>query len=137
MPKKLDVSTLSPSHRARVLKDRALKAAQYAREKEKILARNKAWREANLDVCAEYGKAWVEANQERKAATRRASYDRRRTEVLRRQAARYLSLNDACVKGLFCKHSGLQSKDVPAELVPIIRSSILIKRELKNQRQSI
>lgn len=137
MPKKLDVSTLAPAHRARVLKDRALKAAQYAREKEKILARGKAWREANPDIVAEHNRAWSEAHPERKAAAKRASYDRNRMEVLRRQAARYQSLNDACVKGLFCKHSGLQSKDVPTELVPVIRTSILIKRELKTQRQSV
>lgn len=109
----------------------------YQRKKAEILARQKAWRESNLEKERECGRRWREANPERKAASRRADYERHRDRRLENQARRWAELNDASVRGVVTqgmRAMGLTSKDVPDEVLPLFRTQILIKRELRKQK---
>ena len=112
---------------------RDAKKREYARRKDVILARAKAWRDANPEKSAACVKAWGEANPEKKAATTRRWYEKNREQILERARDAHATLIDSVVKSYFCDGSGLQSKDVPIELLPAIRLSILIKREIKGQ----
>lgn len=116
---------------ARLVRNREAKRQEYLRRKDVILARNKAWRDANPEKQKACMAAWREANPEKKAATRRASYERNKDAVIARQKERDAALCDATVRSRFCQNSGLQSKDVPDQLLPAIRTSMLIKREIK------
>lgn len=113
------------------------KKGYYQRKKAEILARQKAWRESNLDKERECGRRWREANPERKAASRRADYERHRDRRLENQARRWAELNDASVRGIVTqgmRAMGLTSKDVPDEVLPLFRTQMLIKRELRKQK---
>ena len=136
MAKKQDLSNVSPGYAARVLAARESKRREYLRKKEILLARTKAWRVANMDKEREIGRAWREANPEHKAQITRASYERNREEVIARQAERDRMLCDATVRARFARGSGLQSQDVPDEIIPLVRASLLINRELKQKRVS-
>ena len=118
-------------------KDRESKRLYYLKHKEKIIARNKQWRQENPDRVKKIGKLWRQANTEKKAASRRAWYEANREIVLARQAERYRQLADATLRSRFCANSDLQSRDVPDELLPIIRMSILIRRELRGVAREI
>jgi hypothetical protein len=133
MPRALDLSVLSPQRAALILARREQKRQEYLRRKEILNARSKAWRAANPEIDKAISREWAANNPARKSASRKASYERNRDEVLARQAQRQKELNDAAVKSAFCaKGDGLQSKDVPPELVPILRTKMLINRELRN-----
>lgn len=109
----------------------------YLRKKDEILARNKAWREANPEKERECSRRWKEANPERAAELRRADYERHRERRLANQAQRWRDLNDASVRSIVAHGYGavgLTSKDVPDEVLPIFRTQMLIKRELRKQK---
>lgn len=114
---------------------RDAKKREYARRKDVILARAKAWRDANPEKASAAAKAWRESNPEKKAASTRRNYEKHRERRLERARVAHANLIDSVVKSYFCDGSGLQSKDVPIELIPAIRLSILIKRELKGKRK--
>lgn len=137
MPKKLDLSTLSPERAKEVLRNREAKKREYQRRKEVLQARNKAWREANPDKEKACTDRWKKANPERAAQLRRENYERYREEKLTRQAQRYWDLTPAVVRAI-AAHSGgaigLTSKDIPDEVLPLFRTQMLIKRELKKQK---
>lgn len=118
-------------------KDRESKRLYYLKHKEKILAQNKLWRQENRDRAKKIGERWCQANAEKKAASRRAWYEANRETVLARQAERYRQLTDATLRSRFCVNSGLQSSDVPDELLPVIRTSILIRRALREAARSV
>lgn len=134
MPRRIDLSTVSPEHAARLLRQREEKRREYERRKDVLLARYRVWAANNPDKVRAVARAWRETNPERKAATRRASYDRNRDAVLARQRERDQNLCDATVKSRFCRGSGLQSKDVPSELVPALRSAMLVRRALRAEK---
>lgn len=116
-------------------KDRETKRLYYQRNKERILAYNRAWHRDNPEKRRETHRAWCEKNPERKAEITRAYYERNRDEVLARQRKRDADLSDSVVKSRFCCGTGLQSRDVPPELIPAIRTSMLIRRELKKAKK--
>lgn len=134
MPRRIDTSQLTEQELARVVKQRALARDRYWRNRERVLATNRAWRDANPERVRAIGREWKAANPERAAASRRASYERHRDAVLARQQSRDAALCDATVKSRFVSGTGLQSRDVPLELVPIIRTSMLIRRELRAKK---
>lgn len=131
MPRAIDLSTVAPERAARILKGRESKKREYAAKKEIMLARNKAWRDANPEKFAAKTKDWALRNPERKAANTRAYYDRNREAVLAKQAERYHSLNDATVRGRFSQDTPLHAWEIPQEMVPAIRQTMLIRRELR------
>ena len=56
--------------------------AYYARNRERRLAQNKAWREANPEKVKKSNRAWREKNRERTLARARAYYARNREKIL-------------------------------------------------------
>lgn len=137
MPKKIDLTTVSPERAAKLLAGREQKKRAYQRRREELLQRNKAWREANPAKANACVKTWQTENPERKAANTKAYYERNKAAVLARSAVRNAELADSVVKGLYCARTPLQSKDVPDELVPLIRNSILVKRAIKEQKREL
>lgn len=137
MPKALDLSSVPPERARQILARREAKKREYARRKETLLARHKAWREANPDKCQEQARRWRETNPERAAELRRENYERYREEKLARAAKRWQDLSPAVVRSIVAHGYGavgLTSKDVPDEVLPIFRAQMLIKRELRKQR---
>jgi len=61
---------------------------RYERDREEILARNRAWSEANPDQHADLIRGWAQRNPQRIAAASRRYYQRHREEVLARKHAR-------------------------------------------------
>lgn len=109
----------------------------YLRKKDEILARGKAWREANPEKDRECTRRWQEANPERAAELRRENYERYREEKLARAAKRWQDLTPAVVRSIVAHGYGavgLTSRDVPDEVLPIFRTQMLIKRELRKQK---
>ena len=137
MPKKIDLSTVAPERAAFLLRCREAKKREYARRKEELLQRNKAWREENMDRAKELEKAWRDANPDRKAKNTRAYYERNREAVMARQREREAELAGSVVKSRYCAGTPLQSKDIPDALVPLIRNSILVKRAIKEQKREL
>jgi len=115
-------------------KDRETKKLYYLKNKARILEAARLWREKNPARARESNRVWREKNAGQKAASRRAWYETNRDVVLARQAERYRNLSDAVVRSMFCAGSGLQSRDVPNELLPAIRTTVLINRVLRKQR---
>lgn len=64
---------------------RATMNAYYARNRERRLRQNKAWREKNPEKVKKSNRAWREKNQERIKARDRAYYARNREKILARQ----------------------------------------------------
>lgn len=64
---------------------REVMQAYYARNRERRLAQNKAWREANPEKVKKSNQAWREKNRERILARDRAYYARNREKILERQ----------------------------------------------------
>lgn len=137
MPRALDLSTLPPERARQILARREAKKREYARRKEVLLARHKAWREANPEKERECTRRWREANPERAAELRRENYERYREEKLARAAKRYDELAPAVVRS-YAAHAygvdGLTNKDIPDEVLPFFRVQMLIKREIKRQK---
>ena len=115
-------------------KEREAKRLYYIKNKERMLTYAKQWREDHPDRVRDLNRQWREANPDRKAESRRAYYERNRDTVLSRASERWQQLTDSCVRSTFATVAGLQAKDIPAELVPAIRLSILIRRELRSQK---
>lgn len=136
MPRAIDLSTVTPQRAHELLKARESKRREYLRKKEIVLRRSKEWREQNKERCAELHKQWREQNRQRKSDTTHASYLRNREKCLARSTKANTELKDSVVKSIFCYGTGLQSKDVPSDLVPAIRLSIQIKREIKQLRSA-
>lgn len=137
MPRAIDLSTVTPERAAEILRKREAKKREYERKKDVILARTRAWREANPEKCREQCREWREANRERSRANKRADYERHRERRLANQAQRYLDLNDATVRGIVAHGSGtigLTARDVPDEVLPLFRTQLLINRELRKQK---
>ena len=137
MPRALDLSALPPERARRILARREAKKREYARRKEVLLARAKAWREANPEKERECTRRWREANPERSAELRRENYERYREEKLARAAQRYQDLTPAVVRAEVTRgmhDMGLTAKDVPDEVLTIFRTQMLIKRELRKQK---
>lgn len=115
-------------------RESAQKKEYYLRNKERILSANKAWREANIEKAAETGRKWREANAERVAKNKKSYFERNKDAILYREKERRANLSDGMVKERFCDSkagAGLSRKDIPAEMIPLIRASMLITRELK------
>lgn len=64
---------------------REVMQAYYARNRERRLAQNKAWREKNREKVKKSNRAWREKNRERTLARDRAYYARNREKILARQ----------------------------------------------------
>ena len=64
---------------------RATMNAYYARNRERRLAQNKAWRNKNPEKVKKSNRAWREKNQDRIKARDRAYYARNRERILERQ----------------------------------------------------
>lgn len=64
---------------------REVMRAYYARNRERRLAQNKAWREANPEKVKKSNQVWREKNRERTLARDRAYYARNREKILERQ----------------------------------------------------
>ena len=137
MAKKIDLATVTPEKAARLLQQREQKRRAYQLRKQELLARNAAWREANPEKTRAYSAKWRAANPERAAAAKRDWYEKNRDLQLRRAAERNKNLVDSVVKGRYCGKTPLQSKDIPDELVPLIRTSILVKKAIKEQRHEL
>lgn len=137
MPRAEDLSDKPPKYVALVLAKREAKKREYQRKREIIIARNNAWRLANPEKYAASAREWKLSNPERKAANTRASYERNREDVLRRQRERDRALCDATVRSAIARRTeGLCSQDIPDELVGPMRYSLLIRRELRAIRKA-
>ncbi|WP_315127346.1 hypothetical protein [Comamonas antarctica] len=137
MPKAIDLATVSPERAASLAAKREQKRRMYLRRKEEMLARNRAWREANPVKSRASAGAWGAANPERKAANTRAYYERNREAVLARQSRRNQDLADSVVRSRFAhdiKDLGLTCADVPDAVLPAYRATLQIGRELRRQR---
>lgn len=64
---------------------REVMQAYYARNRERRLAQNKAWREKNREKVKKSNQAWREKNRDRINARDRAYYARNREKILERQ----------------------------------------------------
>lgn len=64
---------------------REVMQAYYARNRERRLAQNKAWREKNPEKVKKSNRAWREKNRERTLDRDRAYYARNREKILERQ----------------------------------------------------
>ena len=64
---------------------REVMQAYYARNRERRLAQNKAWREKNPEKVKKSNQAWREKNRERTLARDRAYYARNREKILERK----------------------------------------------------
>lgn len=109
----------------------------YLRNRERILAANKAWRAANSEKERANSTAGKAANPERAAELRRADYERHRADRLAAARRRYEELADSVVRAHVAHGGGelgLTSRDVPDEVLPFFRQQMLIKRELRNQK---
>lgn len=138
-----DLSKLDPVHAKKILDQRAQKKRAYAKRREELLARNKAWKDANPEKMTALTRAWREAHPERNAQNKRAWYDRHRDEILARQSERDKydaeNLTEKYVRESFVrsgggKHMGLSRKDVPKEMIPLLRVTYQIKRHLREQK---
>lgn len=77
----------------------------YARNREKILARNRAWQKANPEKVKEIVRAWQKANPEKVKEAARAYYARNREKILARQKEQRRRKKDeknAVVHGTLC-----------------------------------
>jgi hypothetical protein len=125
----------TPERAAKRERDRRYKKEAYARNKQRILAQSKAWREANPERVRELSAAWKEANPERKAANNRAYYERNNDAVKARQSMRdRLAVQvldaDYVVKN-FVSGTGLKKRDIPEAMMPGLVLVAQIKREAK------
>lgn len=134
MAKALDITKLTACHGRTVLIRRRAKALEYERRKEVLKARNRAWQLANPEKAKACTKAWAEVNREHLTEKKREWYDANRDLQLQRAADAQRNLADSVVRARFAAGSGLSASAVPDELVPVVRLSILIKRELKAKR---
>lgn len=137
MPRAIDLSAVSPERAAEILRRREAKKREYARRKETLLARNRAWREANPEKAQQQMRTWRENNPQRAAANKRADYERHRERRLANQAQRFADLNDATVRAAVAHGGGdlgLTCRDIPDEVLPLFRTQMLIRRELRNQK---
>ena len=140
MPTKVDLSAVSPERAAHLLRQRESKKRTYERRKDELLARNKAWRDANPEKQRDMAAAYKAANPEQVAANKRAWYEQNRDLQIARAGERWRNLTDSCVKTHYCSAAntrGLQSKDIPDELVPAIRLSIQIRRAIREQKREL
>lgn len=140
MPTKVDLSAVSPERAAHLLRQRESKKRTYQRRKDELLARTKAWRDANPEKAREAAATWKAAHPERVAESKRTWYEQNRDLQLSRAANRNRDLVDSVVKSNYCyaaKGCGLQSKDIPNDLVPAIRLSIQIRREIREQKREL
>ena len=64
---------------------REVMRAYYARNRERRLAQNKAWREKNREKVKKSNQAWREKNRERTLARDRAYYAENRERILERK----------------------------------------------------
>ena len=127
MPRAIDLSTVSPERAAEILRrqERELQRRKeyYLRNRDRIRAQSKAWHEANRDKARELNRSWKERNRERVRENARARYDR---------------LTDGMVRNVFAydfvKDTPLRCGDVPDEMIPLIRQTMLIKRELRKAK---
>lgn len=137
MAKKIDLATVSPERAARLLAGRAEKKREYQRRKEVFLARGKTWQAANPEKFKAAVANWKAENPERVADAKRAWYEANRASQLARAAARNIELADSVVKSQYVRGTPLQSKDVPDDLAPLIRTTILVKRAIKEQKREL
>lgn len=123
MPRAIDLTAVSPERAAEILRKRAQKKREYEYKRDVILARSKSWQEANRDKARELNRSWKERNRERVREKARARYDR---------------LTDGMVRNVFAydfaKDAPLRCGDVPDEMIPLIRQTMLIKRELRKAK---
>lgn len=115
---------------------REQKRRYYEANREQILARGRAWRAANPEKASALNKAWREANQEKHRANKQRWDEEHREEKRALQAMRDALLCDATVKGRYASRSGLSSADVPDEIVPLIRASMMIRREIRAKKKA-
>lgn len=119
--KAIDLDTLTPEERERVLKKRAAARARYYRNRERCNETARRWSDANRERVREMQRQWTAANRERKAATTR-----------RWQQKAVETMSDSYVRTNFAKKlSGLQAKDVPDEILASARQLMLINRQLR------
>ena len=83
---------------------REVMQAYYARNRERRLAQNKAWREKNREKVKASNQAWREKNRDRIKARDRAYYARNREKILERQKEQRRKRNEknAVVHGTLC-----------------------------------
>ena len=84
---------------------RATMNAYYARNRERRLAQNKAWRNKNPEKVKKSNQAWREKNQDRIKARDRAYYARNRERILeqkKEQRRRKKDEKNAVVHGALC-----------------------------------
>lgn len=116
---------------------RQQKREYYLRNRERILARNKEWRTANPEKERACREAWQATNQGRVAELKRANYERHREKRLADARRRHDELADSVVRARVARGDrslGLTSADVPDEVLPFFRQTLLIRRELRKQK---
>jgi hypothetical protein len=112
---------------------RACKKREYQRKRDVILARTKAWRDANLDTARAISADWRARNPDLVVKSKKEWYERTREHNLARARRRLEDLTDGVVRSRFTTDSDLASKDIPDAMIPLIRTTILIRRELRQR----
>ena len=135
MARTIDLASVSPERAARLLAGRASKARAYQRRREELLARNKSWQELNQEKSKEIAASWRARNSDLLAKKKRDWYDKNRDLQLSRAKAANANLVDSVVRSRFARDSGLQSHDVPDEMIATLRLSMQITRKIKELRK--
>lgn len=78
MPRKIDLSTVSPERAQQLLRQRERKKQAYAQRPAEFCARSAAWKAENPERVRATKQAWAAANRERRNALARARYQSRR-----------------------------------------------------------
>lgn len=131
------MTTLTPEHAAKVLRQRAEKKRAYDLRRNELLARHKAWRDAHPEVVKACGKESRERHRETRLAGKKNYYQRNREYVLQQNAGYARDLAPHVLRSRFVdkdRKAGLTSRDVPDELLPLIKIQILIKRALQEKK---
>ena len=113
----------------------ALKKAQYEANRERILARQKAYRGANRERILASANAYYEANREKVLAYCKDYRNANPAKVAAYNKARCEALADGFVRTTIKKQAGIESADIPAEMIELKRQQIKLYRELKKGRK--
>lgn len=116
-------------------REQQYKREYYLKNKERIRQTQARWRAENRDKAAEATRRWVQANPERKSASKRAHYERNQEVLKARASARWYELTDSAVRKRFVYCTVLSVKDVPDDWLPAIRAALLVRSEIHRQRK--
>lgn len=116
-------------------KYRAIDAARYSANRQKILAQNATWRAKNPERVAALKKGWDAANPV-KARERRSRWELKNPDKVRDKATRgNLKIRTILSDGYVAQTIGLRLSQIPQELIELKRVQLRITRKLKELKK--